>query len=337
MEQLLIKDDWKDILVYLQYRNNKIHPVSYQLMGKAHELASSRKWNIYGIVIGRNTGLAREQLEGYPLKKVYLYETNDYFMADLYEKLLINCINLIKPSVVLIGGTAEGKAVAPRVSTAFKTGLTADCTELHLRENSDLVQVRPAFGGNIMAQIVTGTTRPQFATVRYNVFQPLSPVFHNETEFAEIVTHISRPACLEIQEVTQIPYIKGIADQKILVVAGRGVKKKEDLTMLKELAELLGGELASTRGLVEKGWMESDRQIGLSGQTVSPKLMITCGVSGSVQFIAGMRGTQNIVAINTDPNAGIFEIAHYPVCGDIYEIVPGLIALLKNNQTGIKE
>lgn len=326
------KEEWKDILVYIEYNHNKVHPISYQLIGKAHELAASTGYDIFGIIIGRNTSLSKDQLKKYPLKKVFLYETEEeYFKADLYEEVFSSCIKKSKPSVVLIGGTTEGRSLAPRVATEFKTGLTADCTELILRENTDLVQIRPAFGGNIMAQIVTTDTRPQLATVRYNVMKPIEPTFEHDIEF--IVEEIGHQAGnkITILEAAPIPKIKGIAQQEILVAAGRGVKKKEDLTMLEELASLLGGELASSRGLVEKGWMTSDKQIGLSGQTVRPKLLITCGVSGSVQFMAGMSGADNIIAINTDVDAKIFNIAHYPICGDLYEIIPELINKIKNS------
>lgn len=324
---IIDKKEWKDILVYIEYHHNKVHPIGYQLIGKAYELAESIGYNVYGIVIGKNVDISKSQLKNYPLKKVFLYETEEYFMSDLYGELFSDCINRMKPSVVLIGGTAEGRSLAPRVATEFKTGLTADCTELTLRDNTDLVQIRPAFGGNVMAQIVTTDTRPQFATVRYNVMKAMEPIFTYGVEFIEVEGR--GHSKLTILETTPIPKTRGIAMQEILVVAGKGVKKKEDLGMLEELASLLGGELASTRGLVEKGWMASERQIGLSGQTVRPKLLIACGVSGSVQFMAGMGGSENIIAINTDVDAKIFNIAHYPICGDLYEIVPELINLIK--------
>lgn len=330
-KEAIKKEEWKGILVYIEYHNNQVHPISYQLIGKAYELAESIDYDIYGIVIGKNVALSKEQLKNYPLKKVFLYETKDeYFKSDLYEKLFSSCINIIKPSVVLIGGTSEGRSLAPRVAIEFKTGLTADCTELILRGNTDLVQIRPAFGGNIMAQIVTTDTRPQFATVRYNVMKPIEPIFQEKIEFIiDEKAHMANSNLTTLKAIP-IPKIKGIAQQEILVVAGKGIKKKEDLAMLEDLASLLGGELASTRGLVEKGWMTSDKQIGLSGQTVRPRLLITCGVSGSVQFMAGMMGADNIIAINSDPNAKIFEIAHYPICGDLYDIIPELINMLKD-------
>jgi electron transfer flavoprotein alpha subunit len=324
------KDEWKGILVYIEYHHDKVHPVSYQMIGKAYELALSTGHDVYGIVIGKNTTLSKDQLKNYPLRKVFLYETEEYFKSDLYEELLACCIKKVKPFVVLVGGTLEGRSLAPRVAVAFKTGLTADCTELVLNENSDLIQIRPAFGGDIMAQIVTTDTRPQFATVRYNVMKPIEPMFKNKIEFiTEDIDNLA-DSKIDILESFSIPKTKGIAEHEVLVVAGKGVRKKEDLAILVELAGLLRGELASTRGVVERGWVTSDRQIGLSGHTVRPKLLIACGVSGSVQFMAGMGGAENIIAINTDINAKIFNIAHYPICGDLYEIIPELINKIKN-------
>ncbi len=318
------KKAWRNILVYIEYHDRKVHPISYQLIGKAYELASSIGYNVCGIVIGKDVALSKQQLQNYPLKSVFLYEADEYFKADLYEKILSNCICEMKPSVVLIGGTLEGRSLAPNVAVTFRTGLTADCTALYLRD-ADLVQIRPAFGGNIMAQIVTTDTRPQIATVRYNVMEPIEPTFDYETEF--IIKKVDKQIVSKIEILKTIPIEKkkGIAQQQILVVAGRGVKQKKDLAMLKELANLLGGELASTRGLVERGWMASDRQIGISGQTVRPKLLIACGVSGSVQFMAGIGNVDNIIAINTDQDAKIFNIAHHSICGDLHEIIPQLI------------
>ena len=329
MRDNIHKEEWRDILVYLEYHHNKIHPIGYQLLGKAWELAQIQGTEIIGVVIGKNTCLCREQLKNYPLKRVFMYETEEYFKSDLYDRIFEDCIRTVKPSVVLVGGTPEGRSLSPRAATVFRTGLTADCTELFMRENSDLVQIRPAFGGNIMAQIVTRNTRPQFATVRYNVMKPAEPVFEYDTEYIAVNMEENIGSRLRILEAAPIPPERGIAQQDILVVAGKGIKKKEHLAMLEELAELLGGELASTRGLVEMGWMPAEKQIGISGQTVRPKLLIACGVSGSVQFMAGMSSAENIIAINTDAEAKIFNIAHYPICGDLYEIVPILIDLLK--------
>ncbi|MCP1223621.1 electron transfer flavoprotein subunit alpha/FixB family protein [Sebaldella sp. S0638] len=325
------KEDWKDILVYIETFHGEVHPVSYQMIGKAGELAKQTGYNIHGVAVGKNTDRIKDELKNYPLKKVFLYETDGNFLADSYEKMVSDCILELKPSIVLIGGTPEGRALAPLAAVNFNTGLTADCTELKLLENTDLVQIRPAFGGNIMAEILTENSRPQFATVRYNIVPPADPVYNNDIEFIHKNAGEFTQSRMTVIENIPIEKKEGIQEKEILIVAGKGIKKKEDLHLLEGLAEVLNGGIAATRGIVEKGWLAHDRQIGLSGQAVRSKLIITCGVSGSVQFMAGISGVENIIAINTDPDAGIFDMAHYPVCGDLYEIIPELIKKIKQS------
>lgn len=318
---------WSGILVYLECRRGKLHPVGRELIAEAARLSAKLGGKVYAAALGCGLEDVPKQLADCVLDKIYLYETEEEYSPVLYEKIMTECIYDIKPSVVLIGGTYEGRALAPRLAVAFESGLTADCTALDIDEEDNLVQIRPAFGGNVMASIMTQFTRPQFATVRPGIMEAS---FAENPGRAEIVRKTVLPAddSFRILDVQEKEASGGITDARVLVVAGRGVKKKEDLAMLRELAGLLGGQLASSRALVEKGWMPPERQIGLSGSTVSPDYMITCGVSGTVQFMAGMRHTKNIIAVNTDPDARIFEIAHYPVCGDLYEIVPELIKRL---------
>lgn len=326
------------ILVYFEYHYRRLHPVGLQLMSAAQELTSNSGGEIHGIVIGEDADQAEEQMNQLPLSKVYLYESEEYFKSDLYKTQVLDCIQQSSPEVVLMGGTKEGRSLAPRVSAALKTGLTADCTELYVREGSELVQIRPAFGGNLMAQIITPDTRPQMATLRYNQFPPLKPSA-SEAARRKPVSFIKRKlmpqpsSLLKITETMRFTASESIAKQDVLVAAGRGVRSKEDLDMIIELAELLGGELASTRRLVEQGWISFHRQIGLSGHSVRPKLLLTIGVSGSVQFMAGIRGAETIIAINSDEDAPIFSAADHAYCGDLYEIVPALISTLKKQNT----
>ena len=322
---------WSGILVYLECYNGKLHPSSEELIGEAVRLAETSGDAIYATGIGQKMEQIQEMLEGYPVKKVYLYEAKDEYESSLYTEIMTQCIETIKPAIVLVGGTYEGRSLAPGLAVRFRTGLTADCTGLTIDEEGNLVQSRPAFGGNIMADIVTQFTRPQFATVRPGVMQKAEKDHRIVTEY---ITEKIEKTRKEIEVISSKAEAveKGIADEKILVVAGRGVKKKEDLDMLRELAELLGGTLASSRALVEKGWMLPKEQIGLSWNTVSPDYMITCGVSGTVQFMAGMKHTKNIIAINEDQEARIFEIAHYPIVGDLYKIVPELIRIVKERR-----
>ena len=229
------------------------------------------------------------------------------------------------PSSVLVGGTANGRSLAPRVATRLRTGLTADCTVLDMSENTDLDQIRPAYGGNIMAHINTPKHRPQFATVRYKVFsapQPAAPhgrLVMRTLPPEKLASGIETLACREKAAV------RSIEEAEVLVVCGRGVRRREDIALLEDLAGRLGGMVAGTRAVVEAGWLDARRQIGLSGRTVKPKLIITCGVSGAIQFVAGMSASDCIVAINSDPEASIFKIAHVALVGDLYAIVPELV------------
>lgn len=320
--------EWSGILVYIECRQGRVHPVGRELLAEAGRLAAKLGTDVYGVALGSRIEAIAGQLLSCPQARLYLYETDDEYSPLHYEKIMTECIADIKPSIVLIGGTQEGRALAPRLAVAFESGLTADCTSLDIDEEGCLVQVRPAFGGNVMASIVTRFTRPQFATVRPGIME--EPCVESTGE-PEIIRKTVRPSqnTFRILDVEEREVSGGITDARLLVVAGRGVKKKEDLEMLEELAALLGGKLASSRALVEKGWMPPKCQIGLSGSTVSPEYMITCGVSGTVQFMAGMRHTKNIIAVNTDPGARIFEIAHYPICGDLYEIVPAMLERIR--------
>ena len=334
--QSVDKTKWNDILVFAEVSGGRLHPVSLELIGKARELAAGVPgFTVKAILVGEGVSAYAEELRHYGVSEVAVYDDAElgYFRADAYAACVEDYIKFAKPSVVLVGATALGRSLAPRLATRFHTGLTADCTTLLLRENTDLVQIRPAFGGNIMAQIVTTNTRPQFATVRYKVMNP--PVSEDAVSGEIVIRRLPaavkkcKGSCVSVKPV---PPKKSISDAEVLVVGGRGLAKEADLEMIKELAKLLGGDWAVTRPLVEKGWTTNDRQIGLSGRTVRPRLIITCGVSGAIQFTACMNGSEHIVSINTDKDAPIFDTAHIAIVGDLYEIVPGLIKQLKEGQ-----
>ncbi len=319
---------WRDILVFAEISGGRLHPVVPELLGKARVLASRVGYRVLAVAAGDGIGAQAEELRHWGADEIAVYDDPElgFFRADAYAACLEDYIRFVKPSVVLVGATALGRSLAPRLSTRFRTGLTADCTALELRESTDLVQIRPAFGGNIMAQIVTEHTRPQFATVRYKVMEP--PVRIPEASGTILERRI--PAGVHASParrvlVRPVPPARSISDAEILVVGGRGLRRESDLGLIRELAETLDGDWATTRPLVEKGWAPNDRQIGLSGRTVRPRLIITCGVSGAIQFTSCMNASEHIVAINTDGNAPIFDVAHVAIHGDLYSIVPELI------------
>lgn len=332
VKQTVDKKAWKGIMVFVEQEETGVHPVAFELIGKARELAAKIGHPVYAVIVGGERAKKQaEELRHYGVDKVYVYahEALTHFRGDVYTNVMEDCIRKVKPTAVLIGATSLGRSLAPACATRFRTGLTADCTVLDMKENTDLVQIRPAFGGNIMAQIITANTRPQFATVRYKVMDTAERAASaGEIVFCE-VTEEMLVSGMEVISSEIVEKTKGIEEEEILVVGGRGLKKQEDLELLKELADALGGQLATTRPLVEKGWNDVTRQIGLSGRTVKPKLIITCGVSGAVQFAAGMDGSECIVAINTDPEAPIFKIANYCIVKDLYMIVPKLIEAVK--------
>ena len=329
------KSQWKDILVFAEAGGGRLHPVGLELIGKARELAAPLGFKVKAVLVGHGVSPFAEELRHYGVDEIAVYDHEElgYFRSDAFAACVEDYIRQAKPSVVLVGATSLGRSLAPRLSTRFRTGLTADCTKLELRENTDLVQIRPAFGGNIMAQIVTTNTRPQFATVRYRVMD--SPA-RSEEASGEIVTRALPKAVLEskasLVSVTPLPPKKSISDAEILVVGGRGLVKEADLGMIRQLASLLGGDWAVSRPLVEKGWATNERQIGLSGRTVRPRLIITCSVSGAIQFASCMKDSERIVAINSDRHAPIFDVAHVAIVDDLYKVVPELIDRLKEER-----
>lgn len=322
------KEEWKGIVVYVDHVDGKIHPVTFELLGKAKELAAITGHPVYALFMGNHITEQSRELLHYGADKVFVYEEEELarFKIEPYTAVFEDFIGKIKPSSILVGATTVGRQLAPRVAARMKTGLTADCTILEMNEDTDLSQIRPAFGGNIMAHIKTPNHRPQMATVRYKIMN--APKRQKEAEGEIVSCAIAKEKLgshVEVLDIVQKEKEQFIENADVLVVAGRGVKKSEDLANLQKLADLLGGQLACTRPVAEAGWLPAKCQIGLSGRTVRPKLIITCGVSGAVQFTAGMNHAENIFAINSDPKAPIFKTAHYCLVGDLYEILPQLI------------
>lgn len=329
------KSLWRGVCVFAERRGDKPHPVTMELLGKARELAAVTGHPVYALCIGDSVRPIAEELLHYGADKVFVYDDPAFldFCVGPYANAFCDFIRQIKPSSILVGATNLGRSLAPRVAALCETGLTADCTMLEMKENTDLVQIRPAFGGNIMAQIVTTNTRPQFCTARYKVF---SAPQRTEAAAGEIVsmrvTDAMRAGNTEVLSVDAKPAQVDISEADVIVACGRGVKTQADLAMAEELASLLGAQMACTRPLIELGWFDPRRQIGLSGRTVKPKLIVCLGISGSVQFAAGMKGADCIVAINKDKEAAIFDIAHVGLIGDIYEILPLFMQSVKEGR-----
>lgn len=330
------KDEWVGLTVFVELEFGKVHPVVFELIGKAKELAEKINHPLYAVMIGSKKQIEENANEvlSYGVDKLYVYQNEMYenFNIDRAYHCMKDFIEKVKPSVILYGGTSLGRSFAPKVAAEFKTGLTADCTSLGIKDNTDLVQVRPAFGGNIMAQIICSKTRPQMATVRYKIFKkPDKEVPHGEIvlmnnesinmdSFVKLISTVKKESNIDISE----------AD--VIVACGRAFKSEKDLEIARELADLLGGVVACSRPLCEAGLMNVRYQIGLSGKTVSPKLIFVLGISGAIQFTSGMNNSDLIIAINSDPNAQIFDTAHYGIVGDVFKIVPELIKQIKKER-----
>lgn len=333
------KSQWNGVCVYVDHYEGKIHRVTYELLGKARELASVTKHPVYALMIGYNIGNSTQQLLHYGVDKVFVYDYPEFedFRIEPYTAAFCDFIEKVKPSSILVGATNLGRQLAPRVAARRRAGLTADCTVLEMKENTDLVQIRPAFGGNIMAQIISPDTRPQFCTARYKVFQ--EPKASKETS-GEIIKMEIAPEKLvsEIEIISSVDKPKDIdiSESDVIVAVGRGAMSEGMRAMAQELADLLGGVVACTRPLVEGNLFDAKRQIGLSGRTVNAKFIICLGISGAVQFAAGMKSSECIVAINSDKTAPIFDVAHYQIVGDVNEIVPKLIEKIKEAQKDVQ-
>ncbi|MFT5873391.1 MAG: electron transfer flavoprotein alpha subunit [Clostridium sp.] len=328
------KSLWKGIAVYVDHVDGVIHPVTMELIGKARELAAVVNFPVYCVFIGNDIKNKAQELLQYGVDEVFVYDYQELkdFRIEPYTAAFEDFVNKVKPSSILVGATTIGRSLAPRLAARFKTGLTADCTILKMKENTDLVQIRPAFGGNIMAQICCPNNRPQMSTVRYKVMNapeklcaPKGKITSCEIDIAKLASKI------EVLKVTKKEMEENISDAEVIIAVGRALKTEKDMAMIEELADLLHAQIAGTRRLIETGWISAKKQIGLSGRTVKPKLIITLGISGAVQFTAGMNSSERIFAVNTDATASIFNVAHYGIVGDIYEIVPQLIQDIKNS------
>lgn len=332
------KNLWRGILVYADCSDEGIHRVTYELLGKANELKKAIDHPVYALVIGSGVKSYAQKLLHYGADKVFFYDDEVFrdFRIEPYTAAFCDFIEKYKPSSVLVGATNLGRQLAPRVAARCKTGLTADCTVLQMKENTDLQQIRPAFGGNIMAQIITPNTRPQFCTVRYKVFAEPDPTQNTTGEIIELK---ATPECfsskIEVLSTTKKPKDTDISEAEVIVAVGRGASSEANLKLAKELADLLGGMVACTRPLAENNVFSAKHQIGLSGRTVKPKFIICLGISGAVQFAAGMKSADCIVAVNTDSKAPIFDVAHYCIVGDVNEILPKIIENIKGAKSDV--
>jgi len=328
---------FRGVWVFCEQRHGTLHSVGLELLGKGRELAGELETELTAVIFGHSPDGDLEAMAGelmaHGADQVLLVDRPELalFTDDAYGQVLAGLIKERKPEIVLCGATALGRSFFPRVATTVGTGLTADCTELAVDpERKVLLQTRPAFGGNIMATIVCPAHRPQMATVRPKVMRKPSPRPGRQGR----VTRIQANGGLErltqvVESIEETSQAALLAEAEIIVTAGRGLQDPKNLVLVKDLAELLGGAVGATRGVVDSEWLPYAHQVGQTGRTVSPKLYIAVGVSGAVQHVVGMQSSQTIVAINNDPQAPIFDVATYGLVGDLFDIVPAMISRLK--------
>lgn len=330
------KSKWNGVSVYIEADDEGVHPVSYELIGKAQELAKVINHPVYAILVANKEHVEKysNEILEYGVNKLYIYESENFahFNVEQHARCVEDFIEKVHPTVVLYGGTLLGRSLAPRVAAHFRTGLTADCTILGMKENTDLIQVRPAFGGNVMAQIVCPNHRPQMATVRYKIFKMPEKVAPFGEKVYMDLSGFDFTTGIKLVESKKKEKSLDISEADVIVACGRPFKTEEDLMVAQELADLLGGVVAVTRPLIEAGLRDIKYQIGLSGKTVAPKLIICLGISGAVQFTAGMDGSETIIAVNQDPNASIFGVSHYGIVGDVFKVLPMMIENIKKEK-----
>ncbi len=331
-----------NVWVFIEQEGGKIADVSLELVSKGRELADRLGVKTEAVLLGDHVASCCDTLFEYGCDTVYLAEDPrlEPFTVLPFAKVIMDLIREHKPNILLFGATMKGRELAPRVASEKLAGLTADCTDLQIDDFDDqrnqkfykdkLMQIRPAFGGNIIATIVNTWDDPQMVTVREGVMKIGSPVPGRKGEIVKVdVALTDKETVVKVIERIRQEKSVNLKGAQIIVAGGYGVGSRENFKLIHELAKTLGGEVGASRAAVDAGWIGHDHQVGQTGVTVRPKLYIACGISGSVQHCAGMAESKKIIAINTDPNAPIFSVAHYGIVGDLNQIIPMMIKAYK--------
>lgn len=324
---------YKGVWVFAEQHKGGIASVALELLGEGRKLADKKNTRLSAVFLGHGVRDKAKELIAYGADIVYVADDPALkdFNDDSYAAVLTTLAKQHKPEIILAGATAIGRSFFPKVASALSTGLTADCTVLDIDgETGHLHQTRPAFGGNIMATIVTPNHRPQMATVRHKVMKPAP---RNDTRTGDIIeVKFNQSGALRtrvIKTVEELCETVNICEADIIVAGGRGLGSAGNFQLLEDLAKLLGGAVAATRGAVDEGWIPYSHQVGQTGKTVCPKLYIACGISGAIQHVAGMQSSEVIIAINKDPDAPIFSVATYGIVGDVHEVLPIMIRKIR--------
>jgi len=325
---------YQDVWIVAEIKDNRVRNVSFELLGKAKELADELKQKVCVLLLGDDVKRFSQDFSNRGANRIYVAEheaLKDYY-TETYSSVVTGIISKYKPNIVLYPATINGRDLAPRVAATLELGLTADCTGLSIRDGL-LLQTRPAFGGNIMADIICPTTRPQMATVRPNVMEMASIKDNNNAEIINVPVKLDLQGLkVKTKEViSEAAFECGIpvCEADTIVSGGRGVGSKENFKLIEDLANVLNAAVGASRAAVDLGWIPKSQQVGQSGTTVSPNIYIACGISGTIQHLVGMKSSDIIIAINKDPDAPIFDVANYGIVGDLCEVVPLLTEALK--------
>ncbi len=335
-DQETVSDDlssYKGVWVFGEQKNGTPSNVALELLGEGTKLASQLGVQLSAVIFGENIEDAARTLIAHGADNVYLVDHPSLkdFNDETYSDIFVQLIKTYKPEIVLMGATTYGRSLAPRVSSRLNTGLTADCTSLEIdTEKRILLQTRPAFGGNLMATIICPNHRPQMSTVRPKVMKAIEPDYKRNGEIIKPDVIIPGETKIKVKEVVNnLCEVVNLTEADIIVSAGRGIGDPKNIKYVEELARVLGAAVGASRAVVDAGWIDYSHQVGQTGKTVGPKVYIACGISGSVQHLAGMSSSDTIIAINNNPEAPIFKVATYGVVGDVLEILPALTAEFK--------
>ena len=330
--------DYKGVWIIAEQKRGEIQRVTYELLGVGRKLAGARKTELAAVMLGNNIAARAQELIRYGADKIYTADAPELesYRDEPYSRVLTRLITKYKPEIVLCGATTVGRSLIPRVAVQAGTGLTADCTGLDIDPDTGLLQqTRPAFGGNIMATIVTAHHRPQMATVRHKVMKEACPEEGRRGEIIKVdfkaEDFYSRTKIINFVE--EIEETVNLTEADIIVSGGRGLKSPENFRLIRDLAKVLGGAVGASRAAVDSEWIPYSHQVGQTGKTVCPKVYIACGISGAIQHLVGMQSSDVIIAINKDPDAPIFKIATYGIVGDLFGVIPELIKLFKNSKS----
>jgi len=328
-------EKYKNIWVFIETEEGKVKKVGLELLTPGRLLADQQNEKLVAVVIGMNVEKVAKDVISYGADEVILVNRDEYYNynTDCYTNAMTLLMEKYKPNIILIGATNNGRDLGPRIAYRVGTGLTADCTSITIDEETGSIKwTRPAFGGNLYANIICSNSRPQMGTIRQGVYKKAKQDLNRIGNIINENIHTSSEDMRTyiVERVKEVVGEINLDEAEIIVSGGRGLGKQENFSYIKDLSDAFGGAVGSSRAAVDSGWISHNHQVGQTGKTVSPKTYIACGISGAIQHVAGMSGSDTIIAINKDPDAPIFQVADYGIVGDLFEVIPAMIQEIKS-------